>query len=84
MDITDFSRYSSGDLEYLTEISPNAEFELCRYDGIKYIKGHNVLRRPDDFAEFISKFPAEDRNLSIQRNQKTENDSSAPGFQQYH
>ena len=83
MDIDNFSRYSSGDLESLIEISPNAEFELCRHDGIKYIKGHNVLRRPDDFAEFLSKFPAEDRNISLQRNEETQIDSSAPGFQQY-
>tara|TARA_Y100000004_G_scaffold13167_1_gene14054 strand:- start:6 stop:779 length:774 start_codon:yes stop_codon:yes gene_type:complete len=83
MDVNNFSRYTSADIESLTEINPNAEFELIQHDKIKYVKGSNVLKRPDDFAEFLSKYPAIDKNLSVELNQHTENTSSAPGFQQY-
>ena len=83
MDISNFSRYTSADIESLTEINPNAEFELIQHNKIKYVKGSNVLKRPDDFAEFLSKYPAVDKNLSVELNQYTENTSSAPGFQQY-
>ena len=81
--ITEFSRYTREEIETLTEINPDAEIKLHQVDGIKYIRATNFLKRPDDLAEFMSKFPAEDRNLTIQAGQESDVGSSAPGFQQY-
>ena len=81
--INDFSRYTKEDIESITEINPDAEIKLHRVDGIKYIRATNFLKRPDDLAEFMSKFPAEDKNLTVAAGQKSDVGSSAPGFQQY-
>ena len=81
--ITEFSRYTREEIETLTEINPDAEIKLHQVDGIKYIRATNFLKRPDDLAEFMSKFPAEDKNLTVAAGQKADVGSSAPGFQQY-
>ena len=75
--INDFSRYTKEDIESITEINPDAEIKLHRVDGIKYIRATNFLKRPDDLAEFMSKFPAEDKNLTVAAGQESDVGSSA-------
>jgi|11_taG_2_1085331.scaffolds.fasta_scaffold00028_36 hypothetical protein len=78
-----FNRYTSQELAFLTEINEEVEIKLIKEGDIKYIRATNILKRPDQLAEFLSKFPAEDRNKTIFDGGFTENTSSAPGFQQY-
>ena len=49
---------------------------------VSILKYENVLKRPDDLAEFCSKFPCQDRNKSIELGQSSNVKSKAPGFQQ--
>ena len=77
-----FSRYTSRELEEICEFNPDMEVELHKHEGGKYLKIRNVLKRPDDLAEFCSKFPCQDRNKSIELGQSSNVKSKAPGFQQ--
>ena len=77
-----FSRYTSTELEAICEFNPDMEVELHKHEGGKYLRIKNVLKRPDDLAEFCSKFPCQDRNKSIELGQSSPIKSKAPGFQQ--
>lgn len=77
-----FTRYSATELDALCEFNPEMEVETGECEGTKYLTVKNILKRPDDFREFVSKFPCEDRNKSIELDGKTHISSKAPGFQQ--
>lgn len=77
-----FTRYTAAELDALCEFNPDMEIITGECENTKYITVKNILKRPDDLREFISKFPCEDRNLSIEDNGRTHISSKAPGFQQ--
>jgi len=77
-----FIRYTSHQLDAICEFNPNMEVQFNICEGTKYLTVKNILKRPDDFAEFISKFPTEDRNLSMEVDKMSHISSKAPGFQQ--
>jgi len=77
-----FTRYTSRQLDALVEFNPDMEVEFNICEGTKYLTVKNILKRPDDLREFISKFPTEDRNLSMEIDNMTHISSKAPGFQQ--
>ena len=77
-----FTRYTARQLDALVEFNPDMEVEFNVCEGTKYLRIRNVLKRPDDLAEFLSKFPVEDRNMSMEVDGMTHISSKAPGFQQ--
>ncbi len=77
-----FHRYTASQLDAICEFNPAMDIEYGEAEGTKYITIRDVLLRPDDFREFISKFPCEDRNISIEQDNNTHISSKAPGFQQ--
>ncbi len=77
-----FDRYSARELDALVELNEDMEITSGDCEGTKYISIKNVLKRPDDLREFLSKFPSEDRMMSIERDGATHVSSKAPGFQQ--
>lgn len=77
-----FTRYTALELDALCEFNPDMEIHRGEVEGTKYITVKNILKRPDDLREFLSKFPCEDRNKSMEEDGVSHISSKAPGFQQ--
>ncbi len=84
LDISEFNRYTSRELDEVFELNDNLKIESNKDEesGLKYVTARNFFKRPDAVIYFLKHIPSEDKTESILRDKFTYMASNAPGFQQ--
>ena len=84
LDMSEFHRYTSRQLDGIFELNDNLEIEnnLVEECGLKYVTIRDFFKRPDEVIDFLKNIPSEDKTESIMKDKFTYMASNAPGFQQ--
>ena len=84
LDISEFNRYTSRDLDNIFELNDNLEIENNKDEetGLKHVVVQDFFKRPNEIIDFLKNIPSEDKTESIIKDKFTYMASNAPGFQQ--
>ena len=78
-----FKRYSTHEIMGICELNKvgDIEVDIGHNEGLRYLKAHNVLKRPLEFRDFMLNYPAENKEKSSKEGHSFSG-SSSPGLQQ--
>lgn len=78
-----FNRYSTHEIMGICELNRigDIEVEIKEIEGLRYLKAHNVLRRPLEFRDLMLSWPAENKEKSAEEGHSFSG-SKSPGLQQ--
>ena len=83
LELENFSTYSTKELMAITEVNKieDMEIDINVIEGLKYMKVHNIMKRPLDLSDFMRNFPAENKEKSSME-ELSFSGSKSPGLQQ--